>query len=422
MIKKIASRNKFRYVLIVSMSLMWIVVYLQRVNIGALLVDARFLQELGLVGQTAQQGLLMTVFLLVYSLANIAAVPISNRLGSRKAILLGIFIASGAMLAGGWMGSLAAILMVRVLLGIGNGIHFPNMSILVKRWFPPHERGTANSMYGVGGCVGMIVAFPLFSTINSRLGWEFSFFIPALLALLCTFPLWMRWISDRPQDNPYISKEEINYITASYQNHQTHVPETAPKIAGDKSLLLNPSFILLCIAYTAFLCSWWGILTWMPQYLVQARQFDINGTSNNLALAYLVAAVGILTGGRWVDRAERKSSIAILALVCVAVATLGIALVSSPVLAIVFMVMAVGINEFVYPAVWSMLQMLMPDSLMAAGAGIMSGVSNLMSAVSPFAIGWLIQMSGSYVGGLLFLVTISGLGAVSCVLLYQQGY
>ncbi len=418
MINRIAEQNKFRYVLIVSLSFMWIVVYLQRINIGALLVDTRFLEELGLVGQTAQQGLLMTVFLLVYSVANIIAVPVSNRLGPRKALLLGTFIASAAMLAGGWLASFTAILMVRVLLGIGNGIHFPNMSILVKRWFPPHERGLANSMYGVGGCVGMIVAFPLFSAINSRLGWEFSFIIPALLAMLCTIPLWLRWISDSPQDNPYISNEEVIYI-CSY-NEQETVSDNG--ISGAKSMLLKPTFILLCIAYTAFLCSWWGILTWMPQYLVQARGFDMNGTSGNLALAYLMAAIGIMTGGRLVDRTKRKSKVAIFALVCVALATLGIALVPSPILAVAFMIIAVGINEFVYPAVWSMLQLLLPDNLIAAGSGIMSGVSNLLSAVSPFIIGWLIQISGSYVLGLLFLVTFSALGALSCVLLYRQGY
>ena len=160
----------------------------------------------------------------------------------------------------------------------------------------------------------------------------------------------------------------------------------------------------------------------MPQYLVQARGFDMNGTSGNLALAYLMAAVGIMTGGRLVDRTKRKSKVAIFALVCVALATLGIALVPSPILAVAFMVMAVGINEFVYPAVWSMLQLLLPDNLIAAGSGIMSGVSNLLSAVSPFIIGWLIQISGSYVLGLLFLVTFSALGALSCVLLYRQGY
>ncbi len=419
MINWIVGRNKFRYLLIVSLSLIWIVIYLQRVNIGELLVDTRFLQDLGLVGATAQQGLLMTVFLLVYSLANIAAIPISNRLGPRRTVLLGIIIASLAMLAGGLAASFAAILLVRVLLGIGNGIHFPNMSILVKRWFPPHERGLANSLYGIGGCLGMMVAFPLFSAINSRWGWEFSFIIPGILALLCTIPLWLYWISDRPQDNPYISAAEVEYITACDQEQHSAI---STEFSGANSILKNSSFILLCIAYTAFLCSWWGLLTWMPQYLVEARAFDMNGTANTLALAYLLATLGILTGGTLVDRSRRKSSIAIFALIGVALATLGIAIIPSPQGAVLFMIMAVTINEFVYPAVWSMLQLLLPDNLMAAGSGIMSGTSNLLSALSPFLIGWLIQFSGSYVLGLLFLVSVSLLGAVSCILLYRQGY
>jgi cyanate permease len=86
------------------------------------------------------------------------------------------------------------------------------------------------------------------------------------------------------------------------------------------------------------------------------------------------------------------------------------------------MIVAVGINEFVYPCVWSMLQSLMPDQMMAAGSGTMSGVSNLLSALSPLAIGWLIQISGSYVLGLMFLVSMSAVGALSCLLLYRQGY
>lgn len=420
MLNRIARNNNFRFLLIISLSLLWIAVYLQRVNIGALLVDTRFLQELGLQGQTAQQGLLMTVFLVVYSLANMVAIPVSNRLGPRRAILLGVVIAALAMLAGGWMSTLVAILMVRVLLGLGNGIHFPNMSILVKRWFPPHERGLANSLYGVGGCIGMIVAFPLFSNINSRLGWEYSFFIPGLLALLSTIPLWLRWISDAPQNNPYISAAEVAYIN-SYNQELPNAGEAQDE-SGVKSLLGNYSFWLLCLAYTAFLCSWWGLLTWMPQYLVQARDFDMQGTANNVSLAYLMATIGILTGGRLVDKTRRKSGIGIIALLVVALATLGIALVPSSTGAVVFMVLAVGINEFVYPAVWSILQILLPDHLMAAGAGTMSGVSNLLSALSPFVIGWLIQISGSYVLGLLFLVTISALGAISCWLLYRQGY
>jgi len=139
-----------------------------------------------------------------------------------------------------------------------------------------------------------------------------------------------------------------------------------------------------------------------------------------ISLAYAMAVVGILTGGRLVDRVQSQSIIGIAALSCVALATMGIALVPSPIGAVVFMALAVAINEFVYPTVWAIMQTSLPAHLVVTGSGIVSGVGNLLSAISPFIMGWLIQVSGSYTSGLLFLVGVAVLGTVSCVLLYRQ--
>ena len=398
---------------------MWVLVYLQRTNIGVLLVDQRFLEEMGLVGQAARQGMVMTVFLLVYSLSNMLSVPISNRLGPRRALFLGVVIGVLAMLAGGWVASFAALILVRVILGLAHGIYHPNISLLVKNWIPPQERGTANAVVGVGGCLALVLALPLYSWINYRMGWEYSFIVPGLLGLLAVIPLSLRWVSDQPDNNPYVSAQEASYIAFHNQDDVVKKDELAANPQGVRELLKNSSFWLLTVIYTAFLCSWWGLMTWMPQYLVQARNFDMSGMAGYISLAYAVAVVGILTGGRLVDRVKFRSIIGIAALSCVALATMGIALVPSPIGAVVFMVLAVGINEFVYPTVWAIMQIILPAHLVVTGSGIASGLGNLLSAVSPFIMGWLIQVSGSYVGGLLFLVTFAVVGALCCILLYR---
>jgi sugar phosphate permease len=107
-----------------------------------------------------------------------------------------------------------------------------------------------------------------FSAINNIWGWEYSFIIPGLLALLATLPLWLRWISDSPGDNPYISVTELNYICS--WNREADGEQNEKEGSGVRLLLGNPSFWMLCLAYTAFLSSWWGLLTWMPLYLVEA--------------------------------------------------------------------------------------------------------------------------------------------------------
>jgi len=47
-------------------------------------------------------------------------------------------------------GSLGALIALRLLLGAAESVHMPMNSALVGRWFAPHERGRANSIYVAG--------------------------------------------------------------------------------------------------------------------------------------------------------------------------------------------------------------------------------------------------------------------------------
>ncbi len=412
--------GKYRWSLIIVMALVWVFIYLQRTNISMLLVDYRFLAEVNLLNQPAQQGLLVTMFLLAYAVANMLSIPISSRLGPRRTLMFGIAVGSFVLMLGGWAASFAAILLARILTGVAHGIQYPNLSVLVKNWFPPEERGTANAIYAMGGCIGPALAMPLFAWLITWFGWEYSFFVPAALGILCTIPFLLRWISDGPEDNPYISSAEAAYIESRDKESLTDTPP-GKQSGAVREVLQNPSFRLLCIVYAAFVCSWWGLLTWIPQYLVQVRHFEMTGMTGYVTIAYVAAMVSVFVGGRLVDRARYKGKVGLLALLIVALATFGIATVPSPLGAVICMVLAVSINEFVFPAVWAILQSILPSRLIVAGSGVVNGAGNLFSAATPTIMGVLIQFSGTYTGGLLFLVFMSVLGALCCWGLLRQG-
>ena len=57
-----------------------------------------------------------------------------------------------------------------------------------------------------------------------------------------------------------------------------------------------------------------------------------------------------------------------------------------------------------------------------AGAGMMNGVSNGGSAFSPVLMGFFISISGSYVGGLMFLVCLAVFAACCAAVLAYQKY
>ncbi|HOB11602.1 MAG TPA: MFS transporter [Syntrophomonadaceae bacterium] len=416
-----SGRGNYRYCLIAILAVTYMFIYLQRTNVSMLLVDTRFLEEVNLLGQTARQGLLMTVFLLAYSLSNILMIPVISRLGPRRSLILGIVMGSLILMFGGWAASFAAIIAVRILLGIAHGIQYPNFSVLVKNWFPPWERGTANAIYSMGGTFAPALAVPLFGWLISSWGWEYSFFVPAALGLVCVIPLLLGWITSRPDDNPSISAGEVAYI----KSHQPVLPaaeDNNQKGKGTSQIWHNPAFWLLCIAYAAFMCSWWGLLTWIPQYLVQARNFDMSGMTSYVTITYLVAMGSCFIGGRLVDRVQHKSIVGFVALSSVALATFGISALPSSRGAVICIILAVGINEFVFPAAWAILQAITPDRLMAASSGMISGTANLFSSMTPFIIGFLIQITGSYASGLMFLVVMSVLGALSCLTLLRQGH
>ena len=167
--------GKYRWSLIIVMALVWVFLYLQRTNISMLLVDYRFLAEVNLLNQPAQQGLLVTMFLLAYAVANMLSIPISSRLGPRRTLMFGIAVGSFVLMLGGWAASFAAILLVRILTGVAHGIQYPNLSVLVKNWFPPEERGTANAIYAMGGCIGPALAMPLFAWLITWFGGNTAF-------------------------------------------------------------------------------------------------------------------------------------------------------------------------------------------------------------------------------------------------------
>ena len=74
------------------------------------------------------------------------------------------------------------------------------------------------------------------------------------------------------------------------------------------------------------------------------------------------------------------------------------------------------------PATWTLVQQIVPGKAIGAGAGMMNGISNGGSAFAPVLIGFFISLTGSYVGGLMFLVGLGLLGALCMTILSVQKY
>jgi hypothetical protein len=74
------------------------------------------------------------------------------------------------------------------------------------------------------------------------------------------------------------------------------------------------------------------------------------------------------------------------------------------------------------PPAWTLLQSLVPSQTVSFAAGCMNGFASAVSAASPLIIGFLISFTGSYAGGLFFMVGSSLLAAALITVLVIQKY
>jgi len=165
-------KGKRRMWIVAVLLFVILVAYLDRVNVSILIADPVFLEDMGLKGESAKQGLLMTFFLIPYAVSNIALGYLGDRLGPRIAMSISIFLWSVALFIGGAARSFAAMLGARTILGFGEGLHYPMQSSFVKNWFPMHERARANAIWGIGLLLGPAVAMPIVAMIISTWGWR----------------------------------------------------------------------------------------------------------------------------------------------------------------------------------------------------------------------------------------------------------
>ncbi len=202
-----------RYVLVGILLFTLLVAYLDRVNVGILVADRGFLDAMGIRGNPVQMGMLMTLFLIAYGVSNAALSPLGDILGPRKAMCLSIFLWALSMVIGGITAVFGTMLLSRVILGLGEGMHWPMQSKYVKNWFPPRERGKANAIWLAGIFIGPALAMPFFTWLIGSYGWRCSFFVLAALGMVPMVLLWF-YTTDHPYQNKRVNQAERDYIQA----------------------------------------------------------------------------------------------------------------------------------------------------------------------------------------------------------------
>lgn len=416
-----ASPVKQRVVLILILLVTLLVAYLDRVNISVLVADETFLQEMGIKGDAVAIGSLMSMFLFTYAITNAILSPLGDWWGPRKVMALAIVFWIASCIYGGVVSSFAGMIVARCILGLGEGMHWPMQMKFVKNWFPPQERARANSTWLIGLTAGPALAMPFMVWIIGAWGWRSSFFA---LAAIGVIPLLLVWLftTDQPRENKRISSSELEYIenglkteTNSLLNRTTESKSTRDNW---KSFLLNFDYWLCVIFYVFSSSAWWGLATWIPSYLKQAMGFTWSSMGFWANAPYAVGIISLIVAGYLTDKIERKATLGVLHMLGGAVGIFFAAHATGQVEAALCLVLAVSALLIGLPGHWSIIQKVVPARALGAGSGFESALGSLGGAITPMIVGYFINATGSYVGGLMCLVAFCLTGAVAMIILW----
>lgn len=330
------------------------------------------------------QGTLLSAFFWTYAFMQIPMGWAVDRFDP-KWIYAGAFaLWSVACGLTGLAGGLAALALVRMVLGVGESAYFASSTKIVSQLFPPSERGFPTGLFECGTSFGLAAGTVLTAYLSQEFGWRVMFAVIGFSGLVWLIP-WIRLAPARHQ-TPY----------GAVPNRK------GPRPDGEHWLTINRNLLGVCIGFFCYNYRWYLLMTWLPTYLVKERGMTILGAGFLAALPYWIYAMLQPVGGRvgdvlirrgW-DASKVRKGLVVFGCAC------GLLILPVPLVSNVELVFALLIaSSLTGIAVANMMviqQACAPPDEVGRWAGVMNCSGNLAGVVAPFVTGLLVSQTGSY--------------------------
>src|SRR5437867_9968220 len=192
---------------LILICVMYGITYIDRVNVST--SASVFKQDLHL--NNAQVGLVFSAFAYPYLIFQIIGGWLSDRFGARLTLTVSALIWATATLLTGFVGSLAAMLVARVMLGFGEGATFPTATRAMSDWTVEGKRGFAQGITHSSARLGNALTPPLVAWLIALVTWRGSFIIMGVLSFIWVLT-WAWYFRDNPRDHLAVTQAEIEKL------------------------------------------------------------------------------------------------------------------------------------------------------------------------------------------------------------------
>ncbi|MDP2319762.1 MAG: MFS transporter [Acidobacteriota bacterium] len=405
---------KVRWRLIPFLFLLYVIAYLDRVNVGYAALDMN--RDLGF--SAAVYGFGSGIFFLSYTLLEVPSNLILARVGARRwiaRIMITWGLVSMAMM---FVTTPLSFYVLRFILGAAEAGFFPGLILYLTHWFPARERARAVALFMTATAMAGVIGAPISSAIlqmegvGGLHGWQWLFIIEGLPAVLLA-PVVLRRLTERPADATWLKADERQWLSNEMAKEHAptdHVHRTLGAAAGSGRLWA------LSALYFCIVMAFYGVSFWLPQIVQATGGLSSPRVILLTAIPYVAATIGLAVIGARSDRqVERRWHVAVPCLIGATGFVLTVLAPPTTTMSLAMLsIAAFGIWGTLGPF-WAMPTAFLRGTAAAGGIAIVNSIGNIGGFAGPFAIGWVRDATGSFEGGLLALAGVLAAGAAIAI-------
>jgi len=395
---------KARRRLIPFLFLLYIVAYLDRINVGfaALQMNA----ALGFSPTT--YGLGAGIFFLSYVLFEVPSNVILARIGARRWIAR-IMITWGLVSTGMmFVRGAAGFYTLRFLLGLAEAGFFPGIIFYFTKWFPARDRARTIAMFMTATLTAGVIGAPMSGVLLSLhgyglAGWQWLFLLEGLPAVVLGVVV-LFVLPDGPGDARWLTAAERQAVLQQLREDSQSAGRESHTL---REALSNGRVWLIAVAHFLLIpVTLYGVGFWMPQIIKTASGSSDAVVGLLTAIPYAAGAVAMVLAGRHSDRTgERRWHVAagaVVSAIGLLATTVAVGMTASvTALSIAMIGLAAIFGPF-----WALAAGVARGLGAAAAIALINSVGNTGGFVGPYLLGAISDATHSFAAGLLVIAAL----------------
>jgi sugar phosphate permease len=344
---------------------------------------------------SAALGVVMSTFYISYAAMQIPGGWIADRWGAKRVIVASIAFWSLFTLMTGLAWSLASLIAIRFIFGLGEG-GYPGAAVKgVTESVPRSERPKMSALLMSSNYVGSFIAPLVIAPLILTLGWRHAFMVAGVAGLV--FAL-------------------VYLFTVKDTSNTRDAAGRSSRIDGaaTRALLKMPLMWTILLTWFGMGIVNKGLDAWMPAYLLTERHLDLKAVGMLTPLPFVAASISTAAGGwiltRWFEGREKWLMAACCAISGFFLYEMYTAQTVTGVIA--YQSIVYFFKSFVFAGVFALPAKFLPQKLIGTGAGMVNFGGQVAGFVAPAVIGLLVSMTGNYNAVFMFLIAATLLALV----------